>query len=550
MPATAKSLYMLPFDHRASFETGLFGWSGALSDEQTAQIAASKRLIYAAALEAIATGVPWECAAVLVDEQFGASILADARRRGLATACPVEESGRAEFDFQYGEDFARHIEAMNPTYCKALVRYNPEGDPALNARQAARLRRLSHVLRRAGRQFLFELLVPPEPKQLARVGGDARIYDLALRPPLVVRAIREIQEADIEPDIWKVEGLDRRQDCVDVVETARRGGRDHASCIVLGRHGDEGPVMHWLHVAASVPGFIGFAVGRSTFWSPLKRLRDGKIHDREAVAEMARSYRHWVDTWQEARRYSKGGDIAVFPDEEALMRSEANDVATIAAEATAARGRFLLALSGGSTPRRLYELLAREPWARRIDWSRVHVFWGDERCVPPDHPQSNYRMAREALLDRVPIPPANIHRILGEVEPHRAADLYEQTLRSFFGSAEGPPGRSFDLALLGMGTDGHTASLFPGAPPVTEDRRWAMPYNVESPSSMWRITLTPVVLNAADDVTFLVVGTKKADRLREVLSGGDRAALPALAIRPRHRPPHWRVDAAAAARLH
>jgi len=172
-------------------------------------------------------------------------------------------------------------------------------------------------------------------------------------------------------------------------------------------------------------------------------------------------------------------DVAVFSDDDTLMRAEAEHVTKLARAAIAARGRFLLALSGGSTPRRLYELLAKPPFLEGIDWSRVCVFWGDERCVPPDDPQSNYRMAREALLERVPIPNENVFRIHGEDEPHHAAQAYERVLRGFFGQAEGPPDRSFDQVLLGMGDDGHTASLFPGTPPLTEGRRWVMAQYVE-----------------------------------------------------------------------
>jgi 6-phosphogluconate dehydrogenase len=299
--AGAGPLYMLPFDHRGSFEKGLFGWAGPLSDAQTAQIAVCKQLIYDALLDTIAGGVPFDRAAVLVDEQFGVAVLADARRRGLTTACPVEKSGQAEFDFEYGEEFARHLEAMDPTYAKVLVRYNPEGDGALNARQAARLQRLSHHLRRTDRGFLFELLVPALPAQLARVGDDARAYDARVRPGLVVRAIHELQEAGVEPDVWKIEGLERAQDCAEVAEVARRDGRDHVSCIVLGRHAEEARVRHWLEVAAGIPAFIGFAVGRSTFWEPLRDFLAGRIVREEAVRAIARSYRHWVDVWEAAR---------------------------------------------------------------------------------------------------------------------------------------------------------------------------------------------------------------------------------------------------------
>jgi 6-phosphogluconolactonase len=243
-------------------------------------------------------------------------------------------------------------------------------------------------------------------------------------------------------------------------------------------------------------------------------------------------------------------DVAVFPDDATLMRAEAEHVAALARAAIAARGRFLLALSGGSTPRRLYELLSRPPFLEGIDWSRVHVFWGDERCVPPGHPESNYRMAREALLDRVPIPDGNVLRIHGEDEPNRAAEAYEQVLRRVFGRMEGRPDRTFDEVLLGMGDDGHTASLFPGTPPLTEGHRWVMAQYVEPLPVQWRITLTPVVLNAAADVTFLVAGASKAPRLREVLEGGPRdVSLPAQLIRPLQGVLHWMVDAAAAARL-
>lgn len=244
-------------------------------------------------------------------------------------------------------------------------------------------------------------------------------------------------------------------------------------------------------------------------------------------------------------------DVAVYSDDDALMRAEAEHVAHLARAAIAARGRFLLALSGGSTPRRLYELLAVSPMREVMDWSRVDVFWGDERCVAPDDPQSNYRMAREALLDRVPIPRENVFRIHGEDEPHRAAEAYEQVLRGFFGGAEGAPARSFDQVLLGLGEDGHTASLFPGTPPVSEARRWVMAQHVERLETAWRITLTPVVLNAAADVTFLVAGVSKAQRLREVLEDHREAgALPAQIIQPNHGALHWRVDAAAGSSLH
>jgi myo-inositol catabolism protein IolC len=294
-------LYILPFDHRGSFQTGMFGWKGALSPEQTAQIAAAKQVIYDGLKAAVAAGVAKEHAGILVDEQFGAAILRDAVRSGYITCAPAEKSGQEEFDFEYGEDFAEHIEACSPTFCKVLVRYNPEGDRDMNARQAGRLRRLSEYLHGTNRKYMFELLVPATPGQLQQLGGDRKRYDLERRPALMVRAIRELQEVGVEPDLWKIEGLDRREDCAAVAETARRDGRVEVGCIVLGRGEDERHVHTWLSTAAGVPGFLGFAVGRTTFWGPLVAWKDRKIAREAAVAEIARRYRQWVDVFERAR---------------------------------------------------------------------------------------------------------------------------------------------------------------------------------------------------------------------------------------------------------
>ncbi|MGH7333506.1 MAG: 6-phosphogluconolactonase [Candidatus Rokuibacteriota bacterium] len=235
--------------------------------------------------------------------------------------------------------------------------------------------------------------------------------------------------------------------------------------------------------------------------------------------------------------------VDVLPDRAALMRAAAEEFVKVAGHAQAARGRCSVALSGGSTPAALYTLLASADFARRMDWSHVQVFWGDERCVPPDHPQSNYRMAKETLLSRVPLPAENVHRIRGEDDPKQAAAAYEELLRQSLG------GEGLDLVLLGMGDNGHTASLFPGLPGVSEPVRWVLAQYVEV-VSMWRVTLTPAVINAADHVTFLVAGSEKADRLREVLEGPTQVeVLPSQAIQPTPGELHWLVDAAAAARL-
>jgi 5-dehydro-2-deoxygluconokinase len=296
-----KPLYVLPFDHRGTFSKNMFGWTGALSPEQTAEIAAAKQVIFDAFKAAVAGGVPKDRVGILVDEQFGANILREAHRQGFITACPAEKSGQDEYDFEYGADFGRHIEQFDPTFCKVLVRYNPEGDKDLNRRQAARLKQLSDYLQAGGRHFMFELLVPATSAQLERLGNDKKAYDSRVRPALMVEAIRQLQDAGIEPDVWKIEGMDRKEDCEKVVQAARRSGRDKVGCIILGRGEDDKKVRQWLTTAAAVPGFIGFAVGRTTFWDALVDYRAKKIGRDAAVARIAASYRSWVDLFEKAR---------------------------------------------------------------------------------------------------------------------------------------------------------------------------------------------------------------------------------------------------------
>jgi 6-phosphogluconolactonase len=248
--------------------------------------------------------------------------------------------------------------------------------------------------------------------------------------------------------------------------------------------------------------------------------------------------------------------VEIHSDTERLARAAADHFATLARKAMATRGRFAVALAGGSTPQAMYALLATGEFATRVAWSGVHVFWGDERCVPPDHPDSNYRMAREALLDHVPISTGNVHRISGELEPTRAATEYERALRAFFaplpgeGEAEDEaPMARFDLILLGMGDDGHTASLFPGTAAIDEQTRWVVAQYVEKLDA-WRVTLTPIVINAAANVTFVVSGSGKAERLRQVLTGPYQPhVLPTQIVNPDHGRLRWLVDAAAASSL-
>ena len=222
---------------------------------------------------------------------------------------PQEKSGQDEFDFEYGEDFARHIEAFDPTFCKVLVRYNPQGDRALN--QTAGRPTETPVRFPRGEEpqsrFMFELLVPAEKAQLDKLKGDKKAYDLEIRPGLMVEAIQELQDAGVDPDLWKIEGLDRREDCEKMVAAARRGGRDKVGCIILGRGEDERKVREWLGIAAQVPGFIGFAVGRTVFWDALVALRAKTATREQAVAQIAGRYREFVDIFDKhANRPSSG----------------------------------------------------------------------------------------------------------------------------------------------------------------------------------------------------------------------------------------------------
>jgi myo-inositol catabolism protein IolC len=299
-PGYDGKLYILAFDHRGSFQRKFFGIEGEPDPEQTAIIADAKHLIFEGMLRAVAAGAEPAVSGVLVDEQFGSTVPEQAREKGLKLAMPAERSGQPMFDFQYGDDFAAHIERFDPDFTKVLVRYNPDGDRAGNADQLAKLKRLSDWLQGHERRFLFELLVPAEPTQLESVAGDGNRYDAELRPELMRRAIAEIQDAGVEVDVWKIEGVDRRSDCEMLVAQARTGGRDGVVCVVLGRGADEAKVDHWLAQAAPVEGFVGFAIGRSIWWDPLKAYVDGKIERAAGARRIAENYLRFVKVYETA----------------------------------------------------------------------------------------------------------------------------------------------------------------------------------------------------------------------------------------------------------
>jgi myo-inositol catabolism protein IolC len=295
-----QKLYILAFDHRGSFQKKFFGIQGEPDAEQTAIIADAKHLIFEGMLQAVGSGANASATGVLVDEQFGSTVPEEARQRGLKLAMPAERSGQNMFDFQYGDEFGEHIERFDPDFTKVLVRYNPDGDAEENRVQLGKLKRLSDWLKQHDRKFLFELLVPAENDQLESVGGDTDRYDAELRPDLMRRAIADIQDADVEVDIWKIEGVDERSDCEMLVRQARTGGRDGVVCVLLGRGADDDKVDHWLQQAAPVDGFVGFAIGRSIWWDPLKAYVDGKIERSAGAKQIAENYLRFVQVYERA----------------------------------------------------------------------------------------------------------------------------------------------------------------------------------------------------------------------------------------------------------
>lgn len=294
------NLFILAFDHRGSFQKKMFGISGAPSPEETERIADAKSVIFEGFRAAVDAGAPKQAAGVLVDEQFGGDVPREANKEGFLFAMPVEKSGQDEFDFEYGDEFGRHIEEFDPTFSKVLVRYNTEGDRSMNEHQAQRLKRLSDWLHDNDRKFLFELLVPAEDAQLESVGGDTDRFDKELRPKLMRDTIAELHAAGVEPDIWKIEGLDKREDCEATAALVRSSGRDGVACVVLGRGADDAAVDHWLKQGAGVPGYVGFAIGRTIWWDALKGYLDKSLERDDAAAEIAANYGRFIDVYTSA----------------------------------------------------------------------------------------------------------------------------------------------------------------------------------------------------------------------------------------------------------
>lgn len=291
-------LFILPFDHRTSFMKKMFGISAEPKEEQVEYISGFKRIIFEGFKRGVESGVPKEQAAILVDEQFGDAVLRDAIASGYTVCLATEKSGQDEFDFEYGQEgFAEHIEKYHPAIVKVLLRYNPEGDKEMNARQRARLKILSDYCHNHGYKFLIEPLIPATEEQLAKVEGSEHRYDTEIRYQLMVQMIQELQEYGVEPDIWKIEGLEDPGQYEAVVVQARSLGRDNVSAIVLGRGANATQVEKWLRAGAKVKGIIGFAIGRTIFWEPLAEFRDGKISREQAVGQIAQNYQHFYQVF-------------------------------------------------------------------------------------------------------------------------------------------------------------------------------------------------------------------------------------------------------------
>jgi myo-inositol catabolism protein IolC len=298
---TEPLLFILAMDQRDSIEQKLYELDAAPSPEESASIAANKLLVYRGFLDAV-PGLPEGVRpGFLVDEQYGGSpaVLAGADDR-ISLAMPIEASGLDWFDFAYGHDWRTHAEFFGAEHPKVLIHDNPGLPLADRQEQANKLAGISAWARKAGREFIVELLVGATDEDMAKVDGDTDRYDREVRPGLTVQILEFLQDHGVEPSIWKIEGLAQREDAELVAQAARRGGRD-GRCIVLGRHAPQEQLDEWLKVAAPVEGFIGFAIGRSTWWDALEDRLAGKIDEAGARKLVADNYAHFAQTYLAAR---------------------------------------------------------------------------------------------------------------------------------------------------------------------------------------------------------------------------------------------------------
>ncbi len=296
-----KPLYILPFDHRATFATELFNVSSVrdLDPLQRHLIKEFKMLIYKGFKKALENGIPTDFAAILCDEEFGEEVLIDARQSGFLTILTTEKSGESVFKFQYPDSFEDHIEKIHPNFTKVLIKYNPIDNKENKDSQKKNLKILSDYSHDKSFKFLLEVLVIPTNDQLLSAGGNREEFDKKQRASLTIEVISDLQEFGIEPDVWKLEGFENKEDYRSVIEAIKKNGREKVNLVILGRGAKEEKVEEWLKIGSQVPGVIGFAVGRTVFWDAIERFYKQEIGKAEVIETIANNFFHFYKVFIE-----------------------------------------------------------------------------------------------------------------------------------------------------------------------------------------------------------------------------------------------------------
>ena len=302
MKGYTSDLYILAFDHRGTLTKGLLGVENREpSEEESDKVSEMKDIIFDGFKSSLEKGESVENCAILVDERFGREVQEEAKSIGVRFAAPVEKSGQKIFDFEYGEDFGNKINEIGADFIKILVRWNPDDDQEIREIQGDRIKCLSDWIIGNEKKFLLEFLVPASEEQLAKVDGDQSKYDSEIRPGLAVQVVEEMRERGADPDIWKIEGLDRKEDCERVSSVITSGGREDVIAVVLGRGANDKKVNEWLTAGASVEGYKGFAIGRSIFWDSLKGWFSEEISREVAVDQISEKYRNFISVYKSAQ---------------------------------------------------------------------------------------------------------------------------------------------------------------------------------------------------------------------------------------------------------
>lgn len=290
-----KNLFILPFDHRSSFAK-LFGFTNAqLSPEEKKIIISAKEIIFMAFEKALSEGISKEQAAILIDEEYGDKIIHDAINKDYNVILTTEKSGQKEFTFEYGDDFGKHIEKYKPRFVKALIHYNPNDDPLSKMRQQQKLGILSNYCHQNSYKFLLEVLVSPTEQQLRDINSNLERYEIEMRPNLTAKTIEELQNANVEPDIWKIEGMESQDSYKIVAIQAQKDGRDNVGIVILGRAENKEKVDNWIKIGSKTKGIIGFAVGRTVFWEPLTQYKNGNMDKDITIGNISNNFVHFYN---------------------------------------------------------------------------------------------------------------------------------------------------------------------------------------------------------------------------------------------------------------